>query len=495
MPSVLLFPDHSNSSVNATDVRQNTQYIALTTEQIKVADLQYLSPHCMPWDRHTWLIDLGSCYNYWHYQSQKQHLRLDELLRRLLSHVCQGRLFYAAMASHPWQALLLAKSLESKGIKGLVSLQSQMGGNLFRHISWNVWWDCCEQFYIVASKQQSYSRKHLHEFKQKIVAMQRAMKRLGVSKPYQINELPAQQIKRRFGLLLSQLWHMSFTHEDSMSIDFHQTSVLFPWQSFQENVKASKKTTLDHPIIEWPQIEAHLRSDLNQLCLLDSFKKDDRIINLEWRVVLQDLTDVPINIFFRHPHDLHRESPHHRTALLQVFYQFERFRSDLESRYHDLLNAAPAFIGWRLTIDKTLRVMHQQQTLFETDHEDINRLIEIENQLPVALEHYQTEHHWVAEQSFSLAAKRSSSENWQGLDQTLAILSMNRPLYIYDKPEPFSQDGCSAIRYFCERSMDQWWLCSADNKQRDYYRYVSDSRQLWLFQNERGHWFIHGIYG
>ena len=495
MKPILLFPDTTNSELSkkALNHQSNTYYIAITAESMTAVDLQYISPQSMQWDHQTWLIDLGPCYNYWQYQSQKQHLRMEDLFRQLLQHACQEQLFYAAMATNPWQAILLTKSMENKGMKGFISISSMIGQNLFRHVSWNVWWDCCEQFYTVASRGQTYTAKQIHEFKQKITAMQRSMKRLGVQRPHQVNELPVQQIRRRFGSLLAKLWQMSFSSGNTSFNEDATHKYDFPWQSFQQKIKACRKTTLDHPIIEWSQVEAYLAGDLNQLCLLDSFKKDDRIINLEWRVVLQDLTDVPINIFFRHPHDLHREAPHYRTALLQVFYQFQKFRRDLDLRYHDLLTSPPAIIGWQLTIDQSMRTLPQQKHLFESQNNEIDRLMTIENQLPIELEHYQIERHWVAEHSFGHYGK-PLPHDLQDLDSSLQILSIQRPLYIYEKPKPFTDDGLSAMRYFCERSMDQWWSCPSDNKQRDYYRYMSESRHLWLFQDESGRWFIHGVY-
>ena len=59
-----------------------------------------------------------------------------------------------------------------------------------------------------------------------------------------------------------------------------------------------------------------------KICNLPSFNKEERIMSLELRMVLHDLSELIIPVSFRNPHNLNQYSPQQRKALLQIHYQF-----------------------------------------------------------------------------------------------------------------------------------------------------------------------------
>lgn len=464
----------------------------------------------MRWSDEIWLLDLQPCLSYWLYQADRSACSLNEFFRRFLKQVCGDSNYYAGLASEAWQALLLLKTLEGKGIHGLVARDTRLGENLYRDISWSCWWHCCEEYIAVSTKLQHLAQHKARQVKQDIHRMELAVKRLGIRRPIQLKELADHQIKRRFGDILADLWKKTFPKNDlsipklrnSLKEKGHECLALrqssFPWSSYDLQEKPTKKRTLDYPVFEWNHIEVYLCADLNALCFLDSFKKEQRIINLEWRVVLQDQKEIRIFVPFRHPHDLHRESPHYRTALLQVRYQFEQQVSRVEQGYRDIDSPPPPIVAWQLKILQTLTISSVNPLLFNEDGEEQERLLDLENRLPISLQAFHSRVHWLPEDSYqssSIAEQNLVDATYTPAEQACLLqLARHRPLYICPHPRRFKPTGESGLWKFQERTMDKWWTYDPANQHRDYYRYISGDRCLWVFQNSSAQWYVHGVF-
>lgn len=487
-------------------------FIAIKSSTLSAVELQTITPRFMTWDEDTWLLDLTPCLSYWQLQADRQKQTLTQILQKILQQlhpdtaerdeaddlrpgIAEGnaRSYYAALSSHPWPALLLVRILEAKGFIGLTSSSQKTARHLFGALSWQMWWDCAERYV-----QHSPGSAHASFAKHKR-AMQLAMRRLACDSPLQLKNMPSSQMRRRFGSLIAQLWEQSFFPSPATPSPAAQTGAGwrgmssdeltgFPWHAYILSLPLTRTRHLDFPLNDWQVIEPLLREDLNHFCVLDSFKKGERILNLEWRIVLYNLQEIPISVLFRHPHCLQRESPHQRTALLQIFYAFQQTLRSLKERQEE----APWMISWELRILHTLRPLPAQQSLFADERGDWEELMTLENQLKQPLEAYQVREDWLPEDSFMPLSQEKAEESEYG--SPLQHMGHHRPLFILQEPQPWTAYGQSLLWKFRERTMDKWWR-KQGNSSRDYYQVTSQEQAFWVFRDAKGQCFLHGIYG
>ncbi len=482
MTSLLSFPNDTLDAVPASSLC----FLALRATDIKAEDLQALTPRLMLWEDDLWLLDLRPCLSYWSLQAHSSQLTLSQLLQRTLERLSLSPDYQGALAHHPWQAILLVKMLEKKKFSGLTTQSQRIGNNLLSSLSWDMWWAAAERY---ASHSTSPVQTAFPRYKR---AMQLALRRLACDSPGQLKSMPVAQLRRRFGSLLAQLWEMTYSlpHSSSSSEGLWAETALFPWHPFVIREPLIRTRHLDFPLNDWQVLEPFLREDLNRFCVLDSFKKGERILNLEWRIVLYSLQEIPISVLFRHPHCLHSESPHQRTALLQIFYAFQQTMRSLRERHEE----APWIVSWELRILQTLRPLPQRKSLFADDKGEWEELLTLENQLDRPLEAYRVREDWVPEDSFAL----TSLSDTEPLEDTylppLHYLGRHRPLFLMQKPQPWSSSGQSLLWKFRERTMDKWWLAQG-NTVRDYYQVVSQEQIFWIFRDAKGQCFLQGIYG
>jgi hypothetical protein len=255
---------------------------------------------------------------------------------------------------------------------------------------------------------------------------------------------------------------------------------------------------------------------------LDSWSKGERIVSLEWRLTLADLTPLLIPLHFRHPHALHTEHGSHKTALLQAFYAFEqtqrarRQRPRLRDGYESIPSLF-AIASWELCITERLTLPRQSLGLFgdqNTVEDGVGHtnhpLLRLENKLSVPLTAFDLCSDWLPEDSFAPVQKDSSTARGEGDTLTryahglaVSAVSKDRPLFLYREPEPLLESTSSTTTVFNERTMHKWWDRPQDGSsdtekvlQRDYYRMMDRHRRsLWIYRDSQGQQFIHGIYG
>lgn len=508
-----------------------------------------LTPRVMDWGDGFWLLDLDACASYWQAQAARRgtdavslvrlvlnsyraprvpddaggvassvtglqarsllapcqrrpvrtapdtNLGLDVPIRAQLEGAAQGNAWRAALARHPWQALLLARHLRERKLRGLVSFEGTLGQQLYRELDWETWWTCID---ALAKHRKRLGMKpcDLPTYQRQKAQMQRAVKRLGLRSPWELRQLSSPAVRRRFGALVRDAWDWAYGETGGMAAGLFQTA--FPWQAVAVEDKPRVVTHLDDPLCEWPHVEALLREDFDRLCDLSSWQAGERVVSLEWRLVFRDLSHLSVPIRFRHPHSLHLERGLHATALLQAFYAFE----GAVPRQTDTDDYVIPIVGWSLTIDERLRLPARAVGLFgDQQQSEELALLTLENKLKVPLEAYELLADWLPEDSFQRVGIAGAAPPAREADggqavPTLMLLGRRRPLFLYKTPHLYDNGGRSTAWEFCERTMSKWWGGKPESTlQRDYYRVLDrEMRSFWVFRDTRGQCFVHGLY-
>lgn len=446
--------------------------------------LQNLSPRTMHWDHEIEIIDMRACRAFWLHAAKQKAVEVSTLITREIEALFikdKAKDFVIAAASTPGEALLLLKAAEEKGFQGTIHAESRLGKNLLKGLSWNVWWELCEEYAEKKNLLPAVVTKAKH-------SMGLAMQRIGCQKPEQLRNLPSTHLQRRFGKLVSEVWQLSFPERQGLPID--EAISLFPWTRFEALKRTFIKRHLDHELRDWQCIEELLQEDLNRLCALGSFKNDERILKLEWRIVLCNLQEIPIFIFFRHPHSLHADRPSQRTALLQINYMFEK---------NPVIKAASqenGLISWHLEVVEKAPARMRQGSLFQESSDDLYELRRLENMIKKPLESFRLEKDWLAEDSFAKETETAKRPMAAQAEDYLP-LCRKRPLFLYREMGCLALEDLRGSRFgdFQERTMDKWWKSQRPNLSRDYYQLFHEETLLWVYRDQGGTWHTHGVYG
>ena len=491
--------------------------------------LQALTPRLMRWSDRLWLLDLDACASYWQARAVLQETTAVELVRFLLRELPLGCV-RAALADHPWQALLLVTHMQERRLPGFVLGRGPLGEALLREASWASWERCAERLAHHLAAIPAARRCDEALFRRQRREARRTAVRLGLSRPWQLAELPEAQIKRRFGALVRDLgqWATQTAQpmremraagglSPTMGTAAMPFASGFPWRSFAAASLPRVTRHLETPAVEWAHMEAVLCDDFDRLCQLDSWSSGERVVSLELRLVFCDLSCLIVPIRFRHPHALHLERGHHTTALLQALYAFQcaaraPVRRECDGVLYEAQTGASPIIGWDLVLTGRLTAVPRSIGLFgerEGETGDALALLALENKLPVRLAAYALCEDWLPEDSFTSAAPVGGRERPGAasvLTETVraagrrshAAVAHTRPLYLYRKPTPFDSHGCSSVWRFLERTMAKWWQPHEGARgelQRDYYRLTDgEQRDFWVFKDTRGQWFVHGVF-
>jgi len=429
----------------------------------------------------------------------------------------------------------------------------------------------------------------------------RAVPRLGMTMPWQMRGMDPLAIRRRFGAALHEVWTWAFAapelrEERSERDDSPARKVLdgdsgagassrgflfalpemstskavdspvvgtanpvvgtanpvsgfgakFPWRGEKPATRPEISRYLEFPLCEWDHMQPLLKEDLDRLCALDSWHDSERVLSLEWRLVLSDMTILEIPVRFRHPHHLHAESGHQRTALLQALYSFQASLpgSAMDpSRHADMLPTIPV-TAWHLAVAERLLIPRQARDLFGSSaglalqasvdacagdgsvdenrewrwnlqNAKLQELLHLENRLPVRLESWDLSPDWHPEDSArqvlpasfadgsaqkSSALKPSAFQRFDDsrsdAEASLTAVARGRPLFVYRQPYALPKDGRARLWRFCERTMDKWWRQGSPRAlQRDYYVVTDDQeRKLWVYKDSLGRVQIHGVF-
>ncbi len=466
-----------------------------------------LTPQVMAWDKNIWLLDLSPCHGYW--QARATALQTDttnlwrSLLHQLLmngsetnlkqSHIGASAPYYAALANKPWQAILALNHLRERCVRGFIDTRSQFGASLLNEMSWQAWWHSVAQ--IRSHLATIYTAFDTAAYARSCKKMQQTMQKISSQLPRDMRSADAASIKRRFGGWLSLLWSWTYEENNPDSETLFDVASGFPWIREQKQDAPQITRHLESPVHEWSHLEELLREDFNKLCQLTSWDFCDRVTTMQWTLTLDDMTQRSLLIGFRHPHSLHNQAPEQKTALMQASYSFVAVTSG------EPLPAA--IVGWSLSITGQLLVNSELGAILDDSADpELHELLELDNQLPIALEAYDLSADWQAEYSFtatnSQAAGARDSVVSEAQYPSYLVLAQKRPLYLLKQPEPLTQEVSFPRQAFLERSMQRWWTSIHRKKSslcRSYYHLrLASGQSIWAYHDDRHRWFKHGIF-
>ncbi len=444
-----------------------------------------LSPTAMRWSRHRILSRLDDCRAFWIAQKKKLRCRLDDLFDPLLEHH-YGEDYIAVLGEHPWQCLLYLEYRRKHASRGLFLLPSRLDRNIYHRLGWDDWFE--PQARLAEHLRAINARGFRAEsFRARQAQMRRFIERIGVDRPSAMRAADAHSITRRFGKWLGYAWQWSFSDSSRLRG--------FPWRSLRHEPEASVARDLEYPVNQWEFIEVLLREDLDRLAAM--CKRDDsRHINrMEWRICLFNQQRITVELSFRHPYSLHRDAPEYATALYQARYRYEDLMRRLRQRDSDLdLPESMPFAGWAVALTEIVTLAPSLWDLFarEFDAIDYQRVMALQNKLPLAFESYQSDPDYCPEQSFTAALPGIADSEPFALDAWRGCAA-NKPLFYYPDVQPIDHPG-RLRRIFLERNSNPWWLGEdALQSIRDYFMLEDErGRTSWVYRTRDGAWYKQG---
>lgn len=378
-------------------------FLAVATPIDDPACLMALTPRVMRWSDDVWLMDLSVCRSYWQANAQrlnKQPLVLIQtILERTLATADQP--LCAALADHPWPAILVLGAMRERRLTGFMQLETPFTQALYRDIIWSGWMAAAGVIAVHFANRKTLpfnGAQYQRQCKQLVAAA----RRLRLASPWELRTAAALSVRRRFGQTLAALWEWTFPPSQSPHAQAEALAA-FPWQRWEWTEKPRVLRVLDYALWQWEAIAPLLCEDLDKLCRvrLSSRGFEGKVTELTWLLTLNDLRVLPVTVSFRHPHDLARELGQHKTALLQAQYAFEAALK-AHQRADDNDIEVP-IISWTLTMESCLATPPVISDLFGALADEgceAARLLELENQLPVALAQFDLRQDWLPENSF-----------------------------------------------------------------------------------------------
>jgi len=489
-------------------------YLVITASAAHGATLAMaLSPRVMCWSESQWLIDLRPTSHYWTAQARRRGVKVGSLLQMVLAEAaaqsgdsCAGLLAESLIfAPCPWQALLLSAHLKERGLSGPLELREPFSQALLRQLSWGVWFGAAKEYAAALAKSKLYGFNE-ERLRKDLNNLERAVLRLGQKHPAQMADASSLAFRRRFGEHIARLWQWTFDgvakdvkagKNQQRSLGFAEEEVFasaFPWINVVISERPQVVRHLEYPVWSWEQLVAALTNDLDRLADIPALALGAAVVRLEWILHLEDLSDCPVTIAFRHPHSLKTERGEQKTALSQACHSFE---SVYLRRRQDLLLATPVpLIGWSLVVAESLARAPTTTDLFgEVGFLRAGELTEerIDNQLHVALERYQVTTDWVAEAAFIADLAGSAVAP---LAKPWSALAARRPLYLYPVPRLLNAREEPLQAEFIERTGEVWWQRSEGALlERNYFLIQSRfGQRSWATKGEAGEWWVHGLF-
>ena len=469
----------------------NSVFLALCTKELRTINIRSLTPLVMHWSENIWLFNLSPCYSYWHAHSKSSGQTIHEILQGLIQRYLTDKMYYASLAPHPWQAILLNNLMVERHLHGFVSHSSPFGRSLYNQLTWDAWWEAAQQ--ISKNLALIYNQTDIDSFQKNLRRMTKSIERLRIKTPKSFSEVGTNGIRRRYGYIIGLLWEWYlFTPEHTWLDELDS----FPFHNIENHENPRCQRVMDYSIDKWEQIEPLLKQDFNKLCHHKSYAKGFFVLSLEWKLTLQDLRTFTVPITFRHPHDLRKHFPEQRPALLQAYYNFSKVSEEAFTSYLEIDMQPPPVSSWSIKVIDAMTSTYQANHIFDEDYKDQETLQSIDNQLQYPLNSYYMGENWTPEDCLYLEPPHEALTNTNHKNSML-LANRNRPLFIMKDIEPLEQSpATSSLWQFQERIMSKWWQSAASFGQRDYYILVNHKKQhLWVFKDQNNKWFLHGIFG
>lgn len=451
-------------------------YVALKCEIEDKALLAHavtcLSTKVMNWASGVWIIDVSQFFSYWKNNAYTKKCTVLELWQRTLLSTLPASLvaekgICAAVADHPWRAVLLLSMLDSDSANDLVTWHSPLGQRLFYSLPWKIWRQCLSQL------KQHLSRKDASKLRLFSAKLDACIAHLNLPYVCDMHILNSSAITQRFGYLINEVWLWLFAGKNHES---------FPWLSKQFHKPTRITRTLDSPSQLWEHLKPFLRQDLDKLNAKAQLLANQRVVLIEWKVICDNLEEFVVPICFRNPHNLAAEQGEHSCSLAQAYYSFERLTQKLRDDSDTYLAAIQA---WELTLSEYISLEESEKSLFgDGIKSESDRLLKLENELSIPLMRFNYTASWVPEDSFSCA--RLEDVDLAMLGSSLKALANARPLYVYKIVKVWHSNGNK--RCFLEQSLSKWWQSDGrHNNERRYYK-ETDAKKLsyWVAQDSDG---------
>lgn len=535
-----------------------SRFVAIYMDASDGGQFLSITPKMMRWTANVYLLDLSPVLNYWSHLAEQDNASCTEYVSSLLLSLSAGNISAGNIsagnigkdeinrapcfifATHPWQALLLLSVAMERPALKFIEAQSHLGRRMMHDITWPQWLKRCQELREHVSSwalseggtrsgtSKNKSPRGLSETKTSgtLSMLTKTISRMHLTLITQMSDIEPAAMHRRFGKLAATAWTWTWgkapmsvgqqpyqqSHQQPYQQSCQQQPLIkeelsddlflsdFPWQNVVPPESPSIGRHMETYLRQWAQIEPLLCEDLDKICTLACWTSSERVVSLEWVLSFSCSPPLPILVLFRHPHALHRESGHHKTALLQAFHSWQKATKQHLSPeiLGDTYIADDTITDWTLTIKERLLATPTMRSLFSDDlTTESSQLLRIENSVAVPLIGYAITDHWCPERSFVPASEEYPSE--AGDDPSKFATHQRRPLFIYDQPMAIPNKEQSSGLIFCERVATTWWSNEHTNKtgpSRDYYiRMTNDGLLQWVFQNNDGHLVLHGLFG
>ncbi len=465
-------------------------YLCLETSQTACIRLQCLTPNIMQWSTQIWLLDMTTVMSYWTTQAEQKHMPLMSLWHIVLhqAHSSSTQIYQAAIAEHPWKALLLLKMMKVKKIAGLMTLNSVEGLELYWKLSGSLFLKSIQELAIYLN----YDRGQRLDLSKIAKQLKRAMMHFQFRTVADMTVLNYLGVRRRYGQLFSEIWNWTCGNEP-----YH--TVPFPWMGWRPQNKVSVCRTLDNVIWEWLQVEPLLCEDLTKLVGYMGRDLDLLVTELSWNLYFENDTQLTIPIVFRTPHNLKSELPYHKTAILQAYYQFTALMQEWMNTITRSTMDVQGIQSYTLCIEASVLQPWISASLFpefQTVPEEDLALIKLNNQLQCPLQRFKLRDAWVSDDAYELQPIIAAYQKTSSLfKSSLHALSLSRPLFLLTKPYALSCEA-KASPQFLECTLQKWWIHPSANKDNRYYKMRDEQQRLvWVTHDAAQGYSVHGFFG
>jgi len=438
-----------------------------------------ISPDVMFFGGGKWLVALGSVVSYWRGVSQDD---LPQTIRKILDEnfneqplasIGQASHYRATIANGPWRALLIANLMEERSITGLIQETSGVWRNLSQLVKWSDIWSLgheVRKHLIDQDKKQNVAKNLLKTLN----LMEKSFLNIGVHSPNKLSNIPKDQIWRRFSDWGLRIWEWTWDSGTGFGNNDH-----FPWKQHIEKEIFFVERQLDDEIKDWAHIEDALRKDLNLLA--SACSENICITQMDWLINLDNGLSYVVPVVFRCPMDLKKDLPEGKSFLKYIFHNFWGNLNLMGQKNLEVLGIK----SWRLEVKKYLLSRREAQSLFR-DADFSFEVLSLEGRLSTPLIRYKlTKDPWP---EFSYAMAEVGEKKF--LDNQM-YPSMDRPLFVWKHPIPAKEPP---DKFFLERVSLRWWE-KGNFGRRDYYRTLDQEGQVhWVFKDQNGFWYQHGIF-
>ena len=332
------------------DLEIQHRYIAIASDECSVE----IFPSIMKWSEGIYIAILSELDLYFNKNFPNQDL--NSILKEHLSGLVNLNI-PIVYGKNPAQVLMSTYYMVDNKMTGIIDIDSKISSRIISEISWSAWWQFSDQY-----------EYHRHELLRKTDKKYRAHREklkticptMGWKKPSDMKSLDTYSIQKRYGKLICDVFELS---------QKSNTNIVFPWLNERPNTDYIAARHLNFVSNNWNDFEGFLKEDLSKICFLENFNIDLRIIEMEWELILCDLSSEVLKVPFRHPHNLFKEIPEQKTALLQIHHIYEGYLNNLKSK-EDYLQYG--VIGWNLKVTRTHKAENYQNSLFDDESYEEN---------------------------------------------------------------------------------------------------------------------------